>query len=203
MTAVAGAPAVVRRSWPGVRARRTVGAVVALAVAVGVLMAATGWGTGDGPLGLPDNGSAMMQQTGSVGSMVIDGGASGVANHGWFDATIEQIRPIPVDGAQDGMPVESVRLTHWAPQTDANGQGYYLPGEPGESPRGFVVHPIRHGGRLANAIQVVVHYRLAAEGVWRYQGYEVTYRSGLVKHRMVVPFSVVGCAPQRTTPGCT
>lgn len=175
---------------------------VAALLAGGAAMAVTGWGTGDGPLGLPRGVSASMAVPVDIGGSVTDGGASGLRNHGWFDATIERIRPIPLDGAGRGMPVQSVRLAHWLRQTDGDGRTYYVPDEPGTPAEGFVLHPVSRGGSLKNGVQVVATYRVAAQGVWRYRGYEVTYRSGLVRHRMVIPFEVVGCAPKGTASDC-
>jgi hypothetical protein len=204
MTAVAGAPAVVRRSRPGVRARRLVWAVVALAVAVGVLMAATGWGTGDGPLGPP--GGAKVGITANVGDAFTEGGIF-LHNDGPFDAHIESVRAVPAQGATEAMPVVAVTLTTREPGRDAigivEGSGEELVPTADRHPaEGFVIHPDRAVGRDLGMAEVLVTYRVEREGTWHYSGYEVTYRSGLVRHRMLVPLTVEACAPKRATPDC-
>jgi hypothetical protein len=129
-------------------------------------------------------------------------------NDGWFDAHIESVRPLPEDGARKGVPVVAVALAMQRPGRDTigvvEGAGEELVPTADRHPvEGFVIHPDRAVGRDRGMAEILASYRLAREGTWHYRGYEVTYRSGLVRHRMLVPLTVEACAPKRATPGCS
>ena len=193
-------PAVTGGRWTR---RHLVLATAAAVIGVVVAMAWTGWGTGPGPLAPPELGrnTARVEIPAMVGSVVSDAGAFGLHNRGRFDAHLERVRPIPVDAATKGMPVESVRLAHptehrsgddtwWEPGQETTAEGFTFPrGRPDDDPGSWM--------------NLVVRFRLAEEGLWTYRGYEVTYRSGLVRHRMVLPLEFVGCAPARGRTGCS
>ena len=173
--------------------------------AVSVTMAATGWGTGDGPLGPPGGGEVGV--TRDVGARFTEGLVI-LHNDGWFDAHIESVRPIPLGPADDGLTVEDVSLARVVSDhgpigiVDGLGEGL-VPTSERRKPAGVVIPQDRSSGRDSTHLEVLATYRITHPGTWTYRGYEVTYRSGLVRHRMVVPLSVVACAPKRATPGCS
>jgi hypothetical protein len=144
--------------------------------------------------------------TRDVGLSFTEGGTI-LHNDGWFDAHIESLRAVPEGDATEGMPVASVTLAMLEPGRSAIGTvegagGELLPSADRHPVEGFVIPPDRAVGRDRGMAEILVTYRLAREGTWHYRGYEVTYRSGLVRHRMLVPLTVEACAPQRATPGC-
>ena len=60
-------------------------------------------------------------------------------------------------------------------------------------------------GRLGteSAFEVLARAKVTHDGVWAYRGYEVTYRSGVVRHRAVLPATLTVCAPRSQFPdGC-
>jgi len=128
-------------------------------------------------------------------------------NDGWFDAHIESVRAVPEGDAMEGMPVASMTLAMREPGRSAVGMaegagGEIIPTADRHHLEGFDIHPDRAVGRGRGMAELLVTYRLAREGTWHYLGYEVTYRSGLVRHRMLVPLTVEACAPKRAAPGC-
>lgn len=167
-------------------------------------MALAGWGTGDGPLGPP--GGAEVGITRDVGARFTDGLVI-LHNDGWFDARIESVRPLPLGPADDGLTVEDVSLARVVSGhgtigiVDGLGEGL-VPTSERRKPDGVVLPRDRSAGRDGAQVEVLATYRITRPGTWTYRGYEVTYRSGLVRHRMVVPLSVVACAPKRAIADC-
>jgi hypothetical protein len=59
-------------------------------------------------------------------------------------------------------------------------------------------YTIRAGRRShgeGSRAEILVRARITRPGVWTYRGYEVTYRSGLVRHRMVLDVQLQACTP--------
>lgn len=179
------------RRWNRWHAAITVGVVAV----VGVTMCLTGIGTGDGPLGPPGGYGAGISR--DVGDEVTEG-ATVLVNDGWFAVHIESIRPLPVDDAGTGLPVTAVELAPARPTMVgmADGPGYEtVAANARGTPAGYVIEPPRvldHDG-LA---EVLVRFRVVQPGTWRYHGYEVVYRSGGIRHRMVVAVDLRVCTPR-------
>ena len=186
----AAAPRRPRRRW-GAR----VAAALAALVVVGFVMAATGWGTGDGPLGPPPGYGAGISR--DVGDEVTEG-TTVLVNDGWFAARIESIRPLPVGDAAAGAPVTAVELALIRPTMVgmADGPGYDTVGpNTRRAARGYAIDPPRTLGHAGTA-EVLVRLRVARPGTWHYRGYEVVYRSAGIRHRMVVQVDLRVCTPR-------
>jgi hypothetical protein len=170
-----------------------------LAASLFTLMAATGIGTGSGSLG-PRFGHVATITRG-VGAEVTIGNVT-LLNEGWLPITIERIRPIPAEHAQDGVEIVAVEVADLSPaDTDAfigmvDGSGYdAVRLDLRRSPRGQVLPPQWRAGEGQGMVQTLVRIRVLREGEWTYRGYEVTYRSGLVRHRAVLPVDITACTP--------
>lgn len=179
--------------------RRRVAIAVAVVAVVGATMCLTGIGTGEGPLGHDDQGASASVSR-DAGDEFTEGAVS-LVNDGWFDVHIESVRPVPVDDAASGLAVLSVRL---APRTKGqdsiglvDGTGAeFVPMPDRKALAGYTVRRTADAGPFGGSAEVLVSYRVLREGTWTYGGYEVVYRSGLVRHRVVLPFQVRACAPK-------
>ncbi|MFW5469758.1 hypothetical protein ACOCJ4_06905 [Knoellia sp. CPCC 206435] len=173
---------------------RPFGALAALVVA-GTAMAATGIGTGSGPI------SHGVGTTFGINRSAPSTFSSGIIlrNHGWFDVQIESIRPIPRGDAASGMPLREVSFTlETYPVGMSDGSA-----EP-EMPRsvrrpaaGFVLPP-SDGSPDSSAFGVAT-WELVTDGEWAYDGYEVIYRHGFIRHRAEVGPRTVACPDPLTT----
>lgn len=184
--------------------RRPLAVAGVLAASLFAVMAATGIGTGPGPLGdccgyrvgiSRDVGDSFTE-----GTMVLD-------NRSWFPIVVEDIRPLPSTGAARGLAVAAVELAHLPPpgSSEAIGMGegdgsHVVPAERRHAVKGSVLQPEWRVGKDRTAQEVLVRYRLEQEGRWTYRGYELTYRSGLVRHRAVLDVTMTACAPAARIP---
>lgn len=178
-----------------------------LAVCLFAAMAVTGIGTGAGPLG-PHLGHGT-SITRDVGSEVTVGNVT-LVNEGLFPIEIESIRTLPEKGAGAGVAVEAVDVAP-LPLTGtrgyigiADGRGYEeVPASQRRTAQGAVLPRRTDTQDQAGLLQVLVRYRMVREGTWVHRGYEVTYRSGLVRHRTVLDVTMAACAPTSQFPdGC-
>ena len=202
----AAAPARPRAGWWAVLTRH-IAAGAFLAASLFTVMAVTGIGTGAGPLGPHlGHGSSI---TRDVGAEVTVGNVT-LVNEGLFPLEIEGIRPLPEDGADAGVTVTAVEVAP-LPLVGtrgyigiADGRGYEeVPASQRRTPQGAVLPRRTDAQDRAGLLQVLVRYRLVREGTWVYRGYEVTYRSGLVRHRAVLDVTMAACAPTSQFPdGC-
>lgn len=174
-------------------------AALGLLTAASLGLSVLGIGTGNGPLGPPT--SYGMGISRDVGDEFTEG-ATMLRNDGWFTAHVEGIRPVPVDDAAARMPVTAVEI---APSSDlgigmSEGPGYDTLAREVRSPvRGYAIPPQRLVGERASLAEVLVRAKITEPGVSTYRGYEVTYRSGFVRHRMVVDVELQGCTPRGAT----
>ena len=182
----------VHEAAPGARPDRSVRRrqfvrAFGLLVTVNLALCALGIWTGNGPLGPP--GGYGVGTTRPVGSEVTDGNTS-LVNHGWLPVHVDSIKPVAAQGAADGLTTTAVELTPTADpriglddgpgyglvpaaeRTDASGQ--VLPSNRGDKPPGL-------------GVPVLVRVKVTKPGSWHYDGYEVVYRAGFVRHRMTVP----------------
>ncbi len=169
--------------------RRLVGAVGALAV-LGATMAATGVGTGAGPISEGGAGRGILREapfTFSTGFQI--------ENNGWFDVHIESIRPIPRGNAATGMPSREISLTletHPVGVSEGSGETE-MPRASRHPAKGFVVPPSNDSA--GSGAFGVATWEIVENGPWHYDGYEVVYRHGLIRHRTVLQEAVGGCPP--------
>lgn len=182
------------RRWSSSRA----GGAVGVLAAVGVTMCLTGIGTGEGPLGPTDWGASAATSR-DVGDEFTEG-AVALVNDGWFDVHIESVRPLPVGDAARGLAVTSVRLAPRVHGRDGvglvEGSGAeVVPLADRRSPAGFTIPRTSDAGPFGGSAELLVTYEVTRPGTWKYRGYEVVYRSGLVRHRVVLPFVVGVCTP--------
>ena len=125
-------------------------------------------------------------------------GATSLHNDGLFTVHIEAIRALPVDGAANGLRITAIEL---AAHRDlgvgmVDGAGYEtVPRDARLSPQGYEIPPEHSMGERASLAEVLVRAEVEREGVWHYRGYEVTYRSGFVRHRLVVGPDLWACTP--------
>lgn len=202
----AAAPARPRAGWWAVLTRHSVPGMI-LAVLLFTAMAITGIGTGAGPLG-PHFGHGMTI-TRDAGAEFTVGNVT-LVNEGLFPLEVESIRPLPENGADAGVTVTAVEVAP-LPLTGtrgyigiADGRGYEeVTASQRRIPQGAVLPRRTDDQSQAGLPQVLVRYRLVREGTWVYRGYEVTYRSGLVRHRAVLDVTMAACAPTSRFPdGC-
>lgn len=182
---------------PAPTTHRRRNAVLALGglAAAGLVLSVLGIGTGDGPLGPPGGYGTSVSR--DVGSEFTEGSTT-LVNHGWFAAHIESIRPLPVDDATQGLAITDVQL---APASgpliglvDGSGEEYVSDGV--RSPAaGYTLLGSRRFDGAGSRAEVLVRARVTHPGAWTYRGYEVTYRSGLVRHHMVVDVELQACTP--------
>lgn len=184
-----------RRPWWRRWSRRGVTITVGVVAAMGVTMGVTGTGTGDGPLGPPPGYGAAISR--DVGDEVTEG-ATVLVNRGWFTAHIESIRPLPDDAAVSAVHVTAVELAPTRPTMVgvADGPGYDTVDAASRRPAaGYEIAPQRRHDGPGQA-EVLVRFKVVQPGTWRFRGYEVVYRSGLVRHRMVVAIDFRICTPR-------
>jgi hypothetical protein len=164
------------------------------------VLAYTGVGTGPGPLG--DCCGYGVGASRDVGVTVTEGNVI-VANRGWLPIRLEEVRPLPSDGAGAGLPVTAIEVAD-LPVAGADygtiglvtEEGYqHVPLERRHPVHGFDIQPAWRVGKDHGLAEVLVRYRIAQEGTWTYRGYELTYRSGLVRHRAVLDVTMTACAP--------
>jgi hypothetical protein len=207
---VPGADAAARRSRAGGwrHLGLPLGYAALLATALFTVMGATGIGTGPGPLGDCCGYGAGISS--DVGVTVTEGFVV-IGNRGWFPMRLEQVRPLPSGGGGTGFPVTAVEVADLPVAGAEYGtvglitdEGYqHVPADRRHPVRGFVIQPQWRVGKDRGLAEILVRYRLAGQGTWVYRGYEVTYRSGLVRHKAVLDLSVAACAPQSRFPqGC-
>ncbi|MFC8501967.1 hypothetical protein ACFUC1_06375 [Pedococcus sp. NPDC057267] len=178
--------------------RRRVAVAVGVVAAVGVTMCLTGIGTGEGPLG-PTHWAAGAGASRDVGDEFTEG-AVALVNDGWFDVHLESVRPVPATDTSAGLAVTSVQLAPRVHGRDGiglvDGSGAELvPLADRRAPAGYTIPRTRDAGPFRGSAEVLVTYRVTRPGTWKYRGYEVVYRSGLVRHRVVMPFAVSVCTP--------
>jgi hypothetical protein len=134
-----------------------------------------------------------------------------IANRGRFPVVLETVRPVPSDGAGAGLVVTAVEVAdlpvaaaEYGVIGSVDGEGYkHVPDKRRHPVSGYVIQPERTVGRDRGLAEVLVRYRIEQEGVWTYRGYEVTYRSGLVRHSAVLDVTMTACAPRSQFPdGC-
>jgi hypothetical protein len=185
-----------------------------LAIALFPVLAVTGIGTGPGPLG-PDLDHGVLV-TRDVGEEVTLGNVT-LVNEGRLPLHLESIRLLPEPGATAGLAVTAVEVAP-VPTTGSagyigisDGPGYATVPASARRPATGVVLPTSADGAESTqppgqgkgVLQVLVRARVTQDGTWTYRGYEVTYRSGLVRHRAVLDMTVTACAPRSAFPdGC-
>ena len=156
-----------------------------------------GIGTGEGPLGpTGPRGSYGVSAGRDVGDDLTEGGTV-LTNHGWFTVHVESIHPLPVDDAAKGLTITDVQL---APASDLvgflDGTGEEFVGREVRRPTaGYSILPHHRVDGGASQAEVLVHARITRPGTWTYRGYEITYRSGLARHHMVVDAELQVCTP--------
>ncbi|SES47046.1 hypothetical protein SAMN05216199_3994 [Pedococcus cremeus] len=178
-----------------------------LAASLFTVLAVTGIGTGPGPLG--DCCGYGVGITRNVGDSFTEG-TTVLQNRSWFPIVMEDLRPVPTRGAETGAEVVSVEVaTMPAPGTsDAIGTAerdgsQVIPAQRRHPVDGFVLQPEWRVGEHHGLGEVLVQYRIRQEGTWSYRGYELTYRSGLVRHKAVLDVTMTACAPASQHPvGC-
>ena len=184
-----------RRPWWRRWNRRHAATAVGVVAVVGVTMCLTGIGTGEGPLGpAPGYGAAISRDVGDE----ITEGATVLVDDGWFAAHVESVRPLPVGEAATAVRVEAVELVPASRNGIGmvDGPGYdLLPSGVRSAPEGYVIHSARSFGSPGTA-EVLVRFTVVQPGEWRFRGYEVVYRSGLVRHRMVADVDFRICTPR-------
>ncbi len=182
------------------RTRRRPGAAAfGLLTAASVVLSVLGIGTGYGPLGPPPGYGAGISR--DVGAEVTEG-STFLVNDSWFTAHLESVRPISVGDEAAGLPITAVEITPASPSGIGmvDGAGYeYVAKGMRSSPKDYSVLPERRTGKDAGYIEVLVRARVTEPGAWHYRGYEVTYRSGFVRHRMVVAANFWVCTPSAAT----
>ena len=193
----AGPPPGSRPWWRRWNRRRTAIAVAVVAV-VGMTMCTTGIGTGEGPLGPTDWGAGAGASR-NVGDEFTEG-AVVLVNDGWFDVHVESVRPLPDGDAARGLAVTSVRLSAGVEGRDGvglvDGSGADVVAlSERRPPAGYTIPRVADAGQFGGSAEVLVTYRVTRSGTWTYRGYEVVYRSGLVRHRILLPFNVTVCTP--------
>jgi hypothetical protein len=188
--------------------RRPLAYAGVLASSLFVVMAASGIGTGPGPLG--DCCGYGVGVSRDVGVTITEGNVI-ILNRGWFPVELEEVRPLPSGRAGAGLRVTAVEVADLPLAGAEYGtiglvteEGYqHVSRERRHLVRGFVIQPQWRVGKDRGLAEVLVRYQVAREGTWVYHGYEVTYRSGLVRHRAVLDLTVAACAPQSRFPdGC-
>ena len=179
-----------------------------LAASLFVVLALTGFGTGPGPLG--DCCGYGVGVTRGLGDTVTEGNVI-LRNQGWFPVVLGDVRPLPADGADAGLAATTVEIAELpAAGADygtiglADEEGYpHVPAARRHPVSGWVIPPEWRVGKDRGLAEVLVRYRILDEGTWTYRGYELTYRSGLVRHRVVIDVTMTACAPQSQFPdGC-
>lgn len=191
-------PRPARRPWWRRWSRRRASVAVGVVAVVGATMCLTGIGTGEGPLG-PTDWGASAGASRDVGDEFTEG-AVALVNDGWFDVHIDSVRPVPVEDAARGLAVTSVRLAPRVQGRDGiglvDGSGAeVVPLADRRPPSGYTIPRTRDAGPFGGSAEVLVTYEVTSPGTWEYRGYEVVYRSGLVRHRVVLPFAVGVCTP--------
>ena len=171
--------------------------VIALALlsVASVILSVLGIGTGDGPLGPPPGYGVGISR--DVGSEVTEGGTF-LENDSWFTAHLERIRPIAVGTEATGLGTTAVEVVPASPSGIGivDGAGYeHIAKEVRSDPAGYAVLPERRMGQDTGYVEVLVRVKVTRPGAWHYRGYEVTYRSGLVRHHLVVPADLWVCTP--------
>ena len=183
---------------PRTQGRRAVAAFGLLTV-VSLALSVLGIGTGDGPLGPPMGYGASIPR--DVGDEFTEG-TTMLVNDGLFSVHIESIRPLPFGDGATGLSITAVEL---APHQDlgvgmVDGPGYEtVPRDIRRSPGGYQIPPERRVGERASMAEVLLRITVERAGVWTYRGYEVVYRSGFVRHRMVMPIDLQVCTPRGAT----
>ena len=175
-----------------------------LAATLFTVLAVTGIGTGPGPLG--ECCGYGVGITRDVGDTFTEG-TTVLQNPSWFPIVMEDVRPLPTRGAGTGVEVVAVELaTMPVPGTSeaigmAGGDGsQVVPSQRRHPVEGFVLQPEWRVGRRHGDTEVLVRYRLRKEGTWTFRGYELTYRSGLVRHKAVLDVTMTACAPAAQVP---
>jgi hypothetical protein len=163
------------------RHRRHGPAALGLLTVASLGLSVLGIGTGDGPLGPPD--AYVLGVSGDVGRELTDG-VTMLDDDGWFAAHVESIRPLPVDDASRGLTITGIELAR-----PGAGPGVRSAAE------GYTLLAGRRSGGAGSQAALLVHARITQPGTWSYRGYEITYRSGLVRHHMVVDAQLTACTP--------
>ncbi len=169
------------------------GAAAALAV-LGATVAATGIGTGARPLGEGGGGTVGVSRSAPATLTA----ALSLRHSGWFDVHIESIRPIPRGDAAKGMPSGAVSMTvdpdAWELLlTDGTAEAE-VPPAARLTVDGYVIPPSEPSP--ASGAVALTTFQIVADGEWRYDGCEVVYSHGWVRHRTQLGNQIVGC----TTP---
>lgn len=175
----------------GLRGRRhRVLAAVGGLLVVGAGMALTGYGTGAGPLGAEEGGGIWGIQR-PVGTTFTTG--LPLRHHGWFDAHVESIRPIPTDGAPAGMPLRELTMTGVGGVGAVDGYGESsVPRDARRPVKGYVIPPDEGADEKQYAFALAT-WEIVESGRWTYTGYEIVYRHGPVRHRMQIPAQTEAC----------
>lgn len=175
-----------------------------LAASLFTVLAVTGIGTGPGPLGDCCGYGAGISR--DVGDTVTEGNTV-LGNPGWFPVVLEKVRPLPAPGAAEGLEVTAVEMARLPPPEGRSAVGMvegagwkYVPADQRHPVDGFVLPPRWRVGEHHGLGEVLVQYRIRQEGTWSYRGYELTYRSGLVRHRAVLDVTMTACAPAAQVP---
>ncbi|WP_353950961.1 hypothetical protein V6K52_15145 [Knoellia sp. S7-12] len=185
-------PATRTRQW--LTRPRAFGALAALVLA-GSTMAATGIGTGPGLIG-HDLGTTL-----GISRSAPTTFSSGIIlrNHGWLDVQIESVRPIPRGDAAKGLSLREISFTlETYPVGMSEGSAESeMPRSVRRPAAGFVLPP-SDGSPESSAFGVAT-WELVTAGDWAYDGYEVVYRHGFVRHRTAVGPRTVACPSSVTT----
>lgn len=179
---------------PHVHRRRGVAALGLLTVA-SIGLSVVGIGTGDGPLGPPPRYGAGLST--DVGHEFTEGNTF-LRNSGVLPVHIESIRAVPIGDATSGAPVTAIEMV--APSSPAigvvDGAGHdTVPRQLRRDPAGYTIAPQRGVGEQKGTAEVLVRVRVERAGSWSYRGYEVTYRSGFIRHHLVVDAHLQVCTP--------
>lgn len=159
-------------------------------------MAGTGLGTGGGPLDHQESGGSavvgIMRPVGATFSTGIQ-----LRHSGWFDVRIESIRPLARPGAESGMPLRELSLSRnpGAHVGIVDGAAEeYVPRAARRPVANFVIRSgDSDGSTPTRYVAAVATWDIAAEGYWAYDGYEIVYRHGLVRHRLTMRLGTEGC----------